>query len=153
MNLLQKALLITLIIPSTAFAQVVSLKALGPLAVGSQVPSFSGVSNNGREIGSTVPKGKFFVYFINDSLPPTCLDEECGAVGKRIAMHGGHLIGASDGKIATLFGVKLISGARWRFDRSLLVVASDNGQILGIFDQATMDAIEAVVGKYNFDGA
>ena len=152
MKLLERVLLISLFFPSAAFAQFVSVKALGPLSVGSDLPGFSGVSYKGKEIGPTTPKGKFFVHFINDLLPPSCLDDECGAVGKRVAARGGHLIGASDGKAAAQFGVKLISETPWRFNRSLVVIASANGQILGIFDSATMGDIESLVDKYDFEG-
>ena len=152
MKLLKRMILIGSIFPSSVFAQLVSEKALGPLSIGSELPSFSGVSGKAIEIGRTTPRGKFFVHFINDALPPTCLDEECGVVGKRIAARGGHLIGGADGKLAAQFGVKVVSAKPWKFDRSLVVIASGSGRIIGIFDKATMGDIEAIVDKYDFEG-
>lgn len=142
-------ILITLFFPNLVIAQSVSVQALGPLSVGGELPSFSGMSEKGIELSPTNPKGKFFVYFINETLPPICLDDECGAVGKRIATQGGHLIGGSDGKMAFTFGVKLVSSKPWRFNRSLLVIASARGRILGIYEKATMEEIETIVGRYS----
>jgi hypothetical protein len=136
-----------LVLPCTVFAQLISITELGLLKVGKEVPGFSGISQKGVAIGSSTPQGKFFVYFINDTLPPTCLDEECGETGKRIAALGGRLIGGSDGKFASLFGLKLLSSKPWKIDRSLIVLTSDKGIIEAIYDKATMTDIEGTVEK------
>jgi|688.fasta_scaffold212319_3 hypothetical protein len=137
-----------LLLPATAVAQLLSVKTLGPLTVGDRVPSVSGFSQKGTAIGSGTPHGKFYAYFINDTLPPTCFDEECGETGKRIAELGGHLIGSSDGKLASQFGVKLVSSKPWKFDRSLFVLTSETGAIIGIYDKATMGDINKEVERF-----
>ncbi len=138
------------LLPVYAMAQPVSVEASGSLRVGALMPTFSGVSEKGIEIGPALPQGKFLVHFISDTLPSTCVDDECGPVGMRIAERGGHLIGGCDNKIAKLFGVKLVSGRPWRFDRSLAVIVSDKGQIRGIFENVKIEDIDSLVSRFSY---
>lgn len=122
-----------------------TVRSFGPIRVGQELPSYGGSSaQSGRTIGPTTPPGRFYVHVIDDTLPPTCLDEECGPEGAAVAALGGHVIGASDGKLAGAFGVRLVSPAPWRFDTSLLVVSDDRARVLAIWPGRRLsDAVPA----------
>lgn len=122
-----------------------SIQAFGKTKVGDVVPSFSGVSETGKKVSSTTPEGKFFMYFINDQLPPICLDEECGKEATHIVMKEGHFIGGGDGKYAKIFDVQLISTTPWKFNASLMIVANCKREILAIYKNAHLTHIEKII--------
>lgn len=109
-----------------------TVRSFGPLRMGDTLPSFTGVSDKGIAIGPTTPRGHFYVHVVNDALPPSCLDQECGPEGAIIVAQGGHLMGGSDGKLAKAFGVNLVSGNPYRFDTSLIIVTDDRARVVAI---------------------
>lgn len=140
--------LITLFIRNIALAEPVSVKEFGPLSVGAALPSFSGMTGNGVEFGPTKPKAKFNVFFIHEAFPPTCLNNECRIKARYITEQGGNLIGASDGKMAALFGVKVVSVQPWQLSQSILVLVSDHGRILAIYEKVGTEEVDAVIEGY-----
>jgi len=122
-----------------------SVQAYNALKIGENLPSFRGISDTGKEIGPTTPEGAFFIHFINDELPATCLDEECGQEAQKIVSQGGHLLGGSDGKYAHAFGIEVLSTSPWKLTVSLMVVADHEGIILAIYPQASLSMIEHVL--------
>lgn len=115
---------------TTACDQPGRATAFGPLHVGGPLPSYAGSCYaTDRPIGPTTPPGgSFYVHVIDDRLPATCLDEACGPRTKRVIDLGGHVIGASDGKLAKAFGVE----ARTRPERRIIVASDSNGRITSI---------------------
>ncbi len=108
----------------------------GPLEVGKQLPTFSGVSEHGDEVGPTSPPGDFYVHVIDDRLPAVCLNAECGDGWVDVGARGGVLIGASDGKAAKNFGVELVSTSPYRFNTSLIVTTDAQARITAIYPGA-----------------
>ena len=124
------------------------VRSFGPLEVGAPVPGFGGVSMSGTHISPTSPAGKFFLFVIDDDLPPTCLDGECGASGRLVARKGGHMIGGSDGKLAQAFGVVPITvNSTFRPIKSVVVVGDSAGKITAIYRGASVDDAKRVMAK------
>ncbi len=115
------------------------------LKIGEPVPSFTGTSRTGKEIRPDFPAGKFFIHFIDDQMGLPCLDLECGKEAEAVVKKGGHLHGGGDGKLAKLFGVKLVSSSPWKFDTSLMVVTDEKGQILAIYENAGLKDMDEIL--------
>jgi len=142
----------------------------GLIKVGRSLPSFIGVSQSGREIGPTCPKGgKFYVHVVDKQLPTSCLDLECGKQAEIVVNKGGHLIGGSDFKYAKLFGVKVVKNNSilnrvlhnvkpfaeklgwkiqihwWRLETSLVIIADSKGRIVRIYKNAGIKDVPRIV--------
>ncbi len=115
------------------------------LKIGEPVPGFTGTSRTGKEIRANFPAGKFFIHFIDDQMGLPCLDLECGKEAESVIKKGGHLHGAGDGKLAKLFGVKLVSSSPWKFDTSLMVVTDEKGRITAIYENAGLKDIHGIL--------
>lgn len=151
-----------------------SVKQFGLIKVGNPLPSFIGISQSGREVGPTCPKGgKFYIHVIDEQLPPLCLDLECGEQAKIVTNKGGHLIGGSDPKYAKILGVRtvkiptLIKKVKkaiyyfeeklgwkipiyWRrFETSLVVIIDDKGYIMHIYKNARIQDIPRIMKDLN----
>ncbi|MCP4719877.1 MAG: hypothetical protein GY860_10515 [Desulfobacteraceae bacterium] len=115
------------------------------LQIGEPVPGFTATSRTGKEIRPDFPVGKFFIHFIEDQMGLPCLDLECGKEAESVVEKEGHLHAAGDGKLAKLFGVKLVSSSPWKFDTSLMVVTDGKGQILAIYENAGLEDIDEIL--------
>jgi len=82
---------------------------------------------------------------INDKLPPTCLDEECGDEARPLIAKGGHMIGGSDGKYAKALGVQLVSTSPWRLAPSLVVVTDAGGRVTAIWKGAGPEHVGTIM--------
>ena len=147
-----------------------SITQFGSIRVGGLLPSFVGISQSGKEIGLALPKGgKFYIYVIDEQLPPTCLDLECGKQAEIVLNKGGHIIGGSDPKYAKIFNVKLIKNLSlnnkisyyikpfieklgweiqvnwWKLETSLIVVINNKGKILRIYKNAKLKDIPLIM--------
>jgi len=147
----------------------------GLIKVGQSVPSFIGVSQSGREIKPSFPKGgKFYVYIVDEQLPPSCLDLECGKNAEIVIYKGGHLIGGSDPKYAKLFNIRMVKNnsilnkilhkinksflekfgrkiqVNWyKLETSLVVVTDSNGHIILIYKNAGIKDIPHIMRDLN----
>ncbi len=118
---------------------------LRSLKIGEPVPGFTRTSRTGKEIRPDFPAGKFFIHFIDDQVGLPCLDLECGKEAESVVEKEGHLHAAGDGKLAKLFGVKLVSSSPWKFDTSLMVVTDRKGQIIAIYENAGLKDIDKIL--------
>ncbi|MEM1673220.1 MAG: hypothetical protein QXT86_14315 [Archaeoglobaceae archaeon] len=152
-----------------------SITQFGLIKVGDPLPSFIGISQSGKRVGPTFLKdGKFYVYVIDEQLPPCCLDLECGEQAKIVINKGGHLIGISDFKYANILGVRLVrtptlirkvvkkaihyfeEKLRWqipiyrrRFETSLIIITDDKGYIMYIYKNAKIRDIPHIMKDLN----
>ena len=115
------------------------------ISVGNPVPSFGAVSVKGIHFTHIYPNGKFFVHFIDDDLPPMCLDDECGDLAKLVTQEKGHFIGGSDGKYSGNFGINIIPDKEWKFDTSLIVLTDDQGIIEAIYPNAKWKDLKRIL--------
>lgn len=124
------------------------VNAFRKIKVGEKVPGFTGSSNvSGKRIGPTDPPGKFYVHFVNDQLPPTCLDLECTEQAAEIVSKGGHLLGFSDGKIAGFWGVNVISKPTYSFDASVIVITNEESIITAIYKNVGFSDLPVIVDE------
>lgn len=130
---------------NTSKHQIQRIKEFGPLKVGNKVPNFTGVSKKGIDFTPTNPHGKFHVFFINSKLEPTLLNEEFGPKAQIVINKGGHLKGGSDGKLAKLFGVRIISTSPWEFNTSLIVIADAETKIIAIYKDISLDYLTNIL--------
>lgn len=121
------------------------IKEFGPLKVGDKIPGFNGLSKKGIDFTPASPHGKFHVFFINSKLEPSLLNKEFGPKSQIVINKGGHLKGGSDGKLAKLFGVRLISTSPWEFDTSLIVVADAETKIIAIYKNASLNYLNNIL--------
>lgn len=153
-----------------------SVTEFGSMKVGGFLPSFVGVSESGKKIGSTYPKGgKFYIHVVDEQLPTSCLDLECGEQSRIVVNKGGHLIGGSDFKYAKIFGIKIVKNSTlinrilyhlkpfaekfgwkiqvfwWRPETSLVVVADGKGRIIHIYKNGGIKDVPRIVRNLKLD--
>lgn len=150
-----------LIITWSRMRSLEPVQRFGSVRVGGRLPSFEGVSRSGTRVGPTRPAGgRFYVHVVDERLPTTCLDLECGDQARAITDRGGHLIGGSDLKYGQVFGVRTVKATSlfrralyrtrsvaasfglnprvswWRLETSLVVVANREGRVVRIYRHA-----------------
>lgn len=89
----------------------------------------------------------FFVFFVNDTLPVTCINEECGNIADSIVKRGGRLYASGDTKYAKRFDIALVSAEPWKFDASLLIIADREGKIIKLYTEVFPREIEQLITK------
>ena len=130
-------------------AAIEEVSTFGPLALGQVAPHFTAVASSGEEFNSPLPPGKFTAYCIQNSLPPSCLDDGCGPAGQFVRNKGGRLVGICDLKGAGVFGVKGRPGHNAQLETSLVVLCDTNQRIVAIYKGATMADVESLVRRSN----
>jgi hypothetical protein len=127
------------------------VEKFGNIKVGMLIPSFGGVSAKGRQMGPGKPDGKFFIYLIDEGLPPVCLDDECGNIGRIIRERGGHLFGSSDGKMASAIGVKIKPGEPYAFEIPVAVLTDAGSKIQAIYENAKLSDVNQIISDINLN--
>ncbi len=133
---------------ATSCEQFESIDQFRSLKVGEEIKNFIGITENGIDVVPKKLTGRFIVYFINDKQPAFCFDQECGRIANSVIHNGGHIISASDLKLAKLFDIKLISSTPWTFDASLIVIINAHGKIVEIYTNAKKSDVKKVVARY-----
>jgi hypothetical protein len=126
------------------------VQTFGPLTVGQSAPSFTAVTDRGETFDSPPPPGRFTVYCIQDSLPLFCIDSGCGDVGTYARSRDGRVVGMSDGKGASAFGVKQRQERPAQLTMSLVVICDANQRIVGIYKGATPHDLDMLVRAQGF---
>ena len=151
MRYIIKALLI-----AAVFLQVFSLTvealprsvgSVGHLTVGGKLPGYSGISQSGIDVGPAEPKGEFHIHLIDDQLSPSCLDLECSDEMRCVVDRGAHVVGSSDGKLAKLFGIKLVSTRPWKLSAKVAIISSPDRTILNIYEDASISDVCSILSS------
>lgn len=112
--------------------------------VGMEMPGFTASSMKDVRMTPTTPEGNFFIYVLQSDLPPACFDEECGEAFTPVSDKGGHVFGFSDGKAASIFGIKIQSVRPYAFDETLVVVTNRSGTIVALFESAKITDVPLI---------
>ena len=125
------------------------------LTVGDKIPPYAAITYSKIDFEEDIPKGKFYFYLVSSTISKygACLDLECGPEVQTIRELGGRFQGIRGPKHAELvFGVKLVKDSP-NFEYSLLVIANENGTIIKMFKNVTIEDIPTVLEllkKQNF---
>lgn len=127
------------------------VRTLGKLTVGKLLPV---PTQSTWETGAKSSKGKYLIHLLHPSLPPLCIDEECGVslnLGKPQKVQ---LYGASDLKLADIgFGIfSTVTNEEFSEQSKnygVLVISNQKGEILSIFEHVELSDVNDVVRRQN----
>ena len=121
--------------------------SLGSLRVGELVPSFAGVTDTGVAFHTRDSWTNLTVYAIADAYPPLRVDTGKSIPSIRAQKLGARLVQSGDGKVAHLFGMKVVAGEPFRYDTKLVVLCDTNCRILRIWKPAGVDDLDELLSQ------
>ena len=117
----------------------------GLVEIGKQMPSFSFVSETGVHYHSREPWTNLSIYSIAAEHPPVAVDEGDKIMSASARKIGSRVFRMSDGKVAKIFGMKMLEGKQVRYDTSMIAIADKNCTVLGIWTAATLDDLDVLL--------
>jgi len=134
--------------PQNTFKLVTTL---GKLSVGATLPTYGGSSESGRAIGNQPIDRKFLVHLLHSELPPTCVNEECGALGPIANLKGADFYGGSDLKLADqIFGIFPADHEAYRQESQnygVLIISDQQAKIRAIYQHVDLPDVETILQK------